>query len=280
MKFRMPAARHPHSGSNVFLVCILLFPIVIGGAEGQAAQDGTTNLPSKTASNPTTCTKTHTCSWGDTCLTLQTKYGLSEAEFTKLNPGMNCWALMSGTKVCVKGATGPAPTPSPGPAPSPGPGPSPSPNQCAQTHTCAWGDTCLTFQMKYGLSEAAFKKLNPGLNCWALAAGAQVCVKAGTAPSPGPSPGPSNPFPTTCSKSHIVVVGDTCKSIQDKYKINQATFMIFNPTINCSGLKVGDRVCVGMLPRSRAAAVRAARRAARGSHDAARGNEDGSPPHP
>ncbi|AES90425.1 putative LysM domain-containing protein [Medicago truncatula] len=57
------------------------------------------------------------------------------------------------------------------------------------------------------------------------------------------STAPTAGFPI-CSTIHGVQVGETCFSIIQKFAIEQPLFLRLNPNINCSGIFVGQWVCV------------------------------------
>lgn len=58
------------------------------------------------SSNVTTspkCTESYIVNKGDTCASIETKFGLTPSQFLKLNPGIhNCAKLTKGAKVCVR----------------------------------------------------------------------------------------------------------------------------------------------------------------------------------
>lgn len=69
-----------------------------------------------------TCTKVVTVQNGQTCYTIWTANGITDAEFYSLNPSVDCAKLQPGQSVCVAGSS-----------------------SCKQTHTVAAGDTCAAF---------------------------------------------------------------------------------------------------------------------------------------
>lgn len=61
---------------------------------------------------------------GQTCYTIWTANGISEAEFYALNPNVDCAKLQAGQSLCVAGST-----------------------TCSKTHTVVSGDTCAAFPL-------------------------------------------------------------------------------------------------------------------------------------
>ncbi|KAJ7642036.1 hypothetical protein FB45DRAFT_826290 [Roridomyces roridus] len=177
-------------------------------------------VSSSSTSPPSGCSgQTYTVVSGDTCATVESKNGISDATLHSLNPSINsaCSNLQVGQQLCVNGGTTTNP-----------------PGDCSgQTYTVVSGDTCTSIESKNGISDATLHSLNPSINsaCSNLQVGQQLCVSGGT---------------TTCTKSYTVVSGDTCVSVESKNGISDATLHSLNPSINsaCSNLQVGQNLCV------------------------------------
>lgn len=89
-------AWNPSIGSN----CEYL---AIGNTYCVAKPAGMTTTTSRQASQTPTCTKTHTVVSGDSCAAIDTKYGITFAQFYAWNPsiGNDCQYLAIGSTYCV-----------------------------------------------------------------------------------------------------------------------------------------------------------------------------------
>ncbi|CAL5228206.1 g11293 [Coccomyxa viridis] len=161
-----------------------------------------------------TCTKQVTVKNGDTCYSIWTAAGLTEAEFTALNPGVDCTKLQAGQSLCVAGAS-----------------------SCSKTHTVVSGDSCYSIWTAAGITQAQLEANNPGLDCSNLQIGQVLCVDNAPTPPP-PSP------PSSCTQTTTVKSGDSCWSIYTAAGITQDQFYQLNPGINCAALQVGQEVCI------------------------------------
>ncbi|CAL8461580.1 g1111 [Coccomyxa elongata] len=161
-----------------------------------------------------TCTKVVTVQNGQTCYTIWTANGISEAEFYSLNPTVDCAKLQAGQSLCVAGSS-----------------------SCSETHTIVSGDTCYTIWTAAGITQEQLAADNPGLDCSNLQIGQVLCVDNSPTPPP-PSP------PATCAQTTTVKSGDSCWSIYTAAGITQDQFYTLNPGINCAALQVGQVVCI------------------------------------
>ncbi|KAJ7646129.1 hypothetical protein B0H17DRAFT_885203, partial [Mycena rosella] len=90
------------------------------------------------------CTQTYTVVSGDTCSTIESNNGVSDAQLHALNPAINsgCTNLSVGQTLCLSGGGG----------------------GCAQTYTAVSGDTCSSIESNNGVSDAQLHALNPAIN--------------------------------------------------------------------------------------------------------------------
>ncbi|KAF8149608.1 hypothetical protein K438DRAFT_1503971, partial [Mycena galopus ATCC 62051] len=93
------------------------------------------------------CAQTYTVVSGDTCSSIESKNGVSDAQLHALNPAINsgCTNLQVGQTLCLVASTGV------------GAG-------CTQTYTVVSGDTCAAIELKTGVSDAQLHALNPAIN--------------------------------------------------------------------------------------------------------------------
>ncbi|CAO3637882.1 unnamed protein product [Cunninghamella blakesleeana] len=119
------------------------------------------------------CTKYHTVSGKDTCITVSKQYGIQLDQFYQWNQQIDshCGNLNNGKKYCVAVSSGES---------------SSSSNGCAQTHTVSSSDSCVKLAKQYDISLGEFYSLNPQVHrgsCDNLNDGKEYCVKAGSSSS-------------------------------------------------------------------------------------------------
>ncbi|KAH8885953.1 hypothetical protein GQ53DRAFT_876206 [Thozetella sp. PMI_491] len=164
------------------------------------------------------------------------------------------------------------------------------PLEARQNLTCNFspaansGDTCSSFATEWGLTEASFETLNPGVSCPTLATGQSYCVigtvsevtttssassstekakmttstssstniiststKTSITPVTTSTTSSSSPEPTrsaladNCNSFHLVVLGDQCSTIEAQHGIAATEFSSWNPFVDSS-----NYVCVGV----------------------------------
>ncbi|KAJ7822870.1 hypothetical protein B0H14DRAFT_2598183 [Mycena olivaceomarginata] len=98
------------------------------------------------------CSQTYTVMSGDTCSTIESRFGISDAQLHTLNPGINsgCTNLSIGQILCLGG--------------------------CRKTYKVKPGDTCTTIEAQTRLTHAQLLALNPGLDCSNLLPGQVLCL--------------------------------------------------------------------------------------------------------
>ncbi|KAJ2981468.1 hypothetical protein NQ176_g2005 [Zarea fungicola] len=216
------------------------------------------------------CDKFHLVSSGDQCGIIESKYGISAAQFSSWNPAINarqwfpleplCSNLIVGYYVCVNvpGATSTQPsngiqTPQPT---QPG-----MVGNCNQFHHIFPGNTCDQITSYHHISQQDFAKWNPqvGPQCTGLVADANACVGVLPDSTPtSPSNGIETPQPTqpgmvgNCNQFHHIFPGNTCDQITSYHHISQQDFAKWNPQVGpqCTGLVADANACVGVLPDS------------------------------
>ncbi|KAL3705817.1 hypothetical protein TMatcc_006826 [Talaromyces marneffei ATCC 18224] len=155
-------------------------------------------------------------------------------------------------------------------------------SSCASYHLVVSGDTCYSIENKYGITPHDFSQWNPyiGSDCMNLWLGFYICVQgptsstsssafvtssaiAASSSTPRTIPTKTTPTPTTsstappspteprtistCTDYHLVVSGDTCYSIEQKYGITANQFNEWNPYVGseCGSLWLAFYVCIG-----------------------------------
>ncbi|CAI5523286.1 unnamed protein product [Closterium sp. Naga37s-1] len=109
------------------------------------------------------CGQTYSSVAGDTCSSVATKYLISLATFTGLNPGLSCTgSLPIGSYLCVASKTVQTTV------------------NCTATYTVLQGDNCPNIWNAANLTEQTFLAINPGIRCQApyLQVGQKVCISS------------------------------------------------------------------------------------------------------
>ncbi|KAF3930559.1 Autolysin [Dactylella cylindrospora] len=225
------------------------------------------------------CNKWYLVKAGENCATITSKTGATQAQLLSWNPSIksDCSGLWSNVYVCV-GTTKVTVTTKPPTTTkktTTGNGiTTPTPFQAGITKNCKRfklvesGDTCANIASKNGITQAQFVSWNPAVrkDCSGLWAKYWVCVellgtkttttkKKTTTKKPTPTGnGISTPSPIQtgmtkrCKTFRLVQKGDTCESIQKKYKITFKQLYSWNPAIgaNCKSLWLKYHVCVAV----------------------------------
>ncbi|KAF7354410.1 hypothetical protein MVEN_01130000 [Mycena venus] len=171
------------------------------------------------------CQQVYTVVSGDSCGTIESKMGVSDATLKALNPwiDVNC-AIQVGQAICVKNSN----VVSSGPPSNLSPG---SWSNCTTYYNVQSGDNCNVIETKFKISFSDFLRWNPEVTttCSNLIL-ASYCV--------GVAGG--------CSELYTVVSGDSCGGIESKVGISDAQLHTKNTWINsgCSNIQPGQNLCV------------------------------------
>ncbi|CAN9387616.1 unnamed protein product [Alternaria alternata] len=210
----------------------------------------------------TDCTEFRDVSKGFTCEDVLALFGLTLAQFFKMNPavGSTCANLWTETAYCVKSPNAPPPATSISPtsvAPSstvaPGPG-APThtgqPANCVRWHIVEKGDDCSILANKYFITLEQFYAWNPAVsndcrdNFWQ---GSAYCVgtsnsisvsRSALPPSPTPSafvipsPNQANNAIKECNKVAQAQEGDWCALFAERNGISDAQLYAWNAVLD------------------------------------------------
>ncbi|WYZ42076.1 hypothetical protein EsH8_V_000971 [Colletotrichum jinshuiense] len=177
--------------------------------------------PPPTTADPNTikdCTWWFVATAADTCDTVYTTYGLTQAQFARYNPilASSC-TFVTGNSYCLEKNWGLDPEPVPEPQ--------------TTTTTAAVTPTTFTTTTKE--------------------------VTSTTTPGNGvTTPLPTQPgMVTNCAKFHWIAKGVTCSQVISYQKITLEDFVKWNPTVlgDCSGMWAEVQVCVGIIGGATAA---------------------------
>ncbi|KAJ3363536.1 hypothetical protein GGF31_000946 [Allomyces arbusculus] len=211
------------------------------------------------------CTTKYTVSAGDSCWSIADTFGIDTVALSTLNPGLACDKLQVGQVVCVSVKPGGTTTRTRTTATStttaaPTSTTRPQVPACSKTIAVTTGGSCYDIWTKAGITESDLLALNPGLNCKALQVGQSVCVASsvGTCSSWYTSNAgdtcdsiadakliPRADFQTKNPHlRYVIKAGDLCYQIQALNQLTDSDFAALNPTVNCTQLQPGQRVCL------------------------------------
>ena len=179
----------------------------------------------------TNCTGYYTVVSGDSCGTIETKYGITDALFHSMNPELTstCTNLILGDAYCI-GTSNATSTGTGGPPSNLASG---SLSNCTTYNTVVSGQSCATIVTEFTITLSDFFRWNPEVNtgCTNIILGSAYCVAGG-----------GNP----CKKEYTVVSGDSCGAIETKEGVTAANLLALNPWLdaNCD-IQVGQSLCVG-----------------------------------
>jgi LysM repeat protein len=209
------------------------------------------------------CNKFYKVASGDTCATIESINGITDADFKKWNPYITstCTNLWLDYNVCVgvPGSTTSKPSTTTNAPAVPTDNMPDIVSNCNKFHKVASGDTCATIESANGITDADFKKWNPYITstCTNLWLDYNVCVGVPGSTTSKPSMTTTAPaIPTdnmpdivsNCNKFYKIVSGETCATIESSKGVTDADFKKWNPYINsaCTNLWLGYNVCVGV----------------------------------
>jgi LysM repeat protein len=254
--------------SHYFIVPLaLLHTTWVSAARIQRRQDGP--VPSGTIKD---CTYFVDANAGDTCASIASDWGITNAQFLNYNPSVksDCSGLVVGDSYCVeenygKGPESTSATPTTSPTTTASSVPSPTQSNlvsnCQRFYLVKDGDTCGGIVNNYHeFSLQDFYSWNPsvGDQCQSLIAGYYVCIGVpGTPTTPVTTPAPKttgvSPTQTgiasDCTKYYEAQSGDSCYSIVQSFgEFSQDDFFKWNPSVgsDCSGLYAGYYYCVAV----------------------------------
>lgn len=191
------------------------------------------------------CTKYYTVVSGDGCGSIETKFNLTLAQFTAMNPEINsgCTNLALAEAYCVASSnstsTGPPSNVAQGTITQ----------GCTKYYTVVSGDGCASIESKFTLTLAQFIAMNPEINsgCTNLALAEAYCVASSNSTTTGPPSNLAVGSLANCTSYHTVVSGDTCTAMDTSAHIALADFLRWNPEINvgCTNIQLAAAYCVG-----------------------------------
>ncbi|KZV65858.1 carbohydrate-binding module family 50 protein [Peniophora sp. CONT] len=232
---------------------------------------GTTTYASTSTPSPTVapgtvvdgCLQYYTVQAGDSCLGIETVYGITDNEFRIWNPEIdaNCGNIQVGLAYCVFGpyvqytpTTGSSP-PQTSTATSATPTSTSAPlptniatgtitTGCTTYYTIQSGDGCASIESTYSITLSEFITWNPEVNaqCTNIQLGLAYCVA-------GPAPTSSPTLPGTlagCSAYYTVQSGDTCAVMESNFGVSLDQIRQWNTEVdaNCDNIQIGYGYCM------------------------------------
>ncbi|KAF8228235.1 hypothetical protein L208DRAFT_1292425, partial [Tricholoma matsutake] len=149
--------------------------------------------------NTSTCAEYYTVQSGDSCMGIETNFGLANDQFLTLNPGV--------TAQCTNIILGEAYS-------------SGSLTNCTTYYTIISGQSCMTIITQFFFTLSHFFHWNPEVNtgCTNIFLGSAYCIVGG-----------GNP----CQKMYTVVSGDLCSTIETKERCHCCKFKCPQSLVGC-----------------------------------------------
>ena len=171
------------------------------------------------------CKTTYNSQQGDTCKTIDTKYGLVDGTTLHANDYLTCSDIWAGTPICVPDG----------------------PYACSQTYNSKLGDTCDTIETKFGLQQGDILGANTFLTCGNIWENTPICIPhGGSTPTPTTTttaPGSAS-TPAKCKSTYYSVPSDTCDSIDSAYNLQSGSVKSANSWVDCSNIWTGTALCI------------------------------------
>jgi len=211
----------------------------------------------------TSCTSFADVPKSFTCTDVLEVFGLSIAQFYKMNPavGSDCSNLWTEQAYCIASPNAPAPSPTASRASSLAPsstsklGPGApthtgQPANCVKWHTVVEGDNCATVADKYFITTKQFYAWNPAVssdcttNFWkgqayCVGTSDSISVSRSAAPTPTPTSGLVIPTPNqannavnNCNKVAQALSGDYCSLFAERNGISLTQLYAWNRVLD------------------------------------------------
>jgi LysM repeat protein len=173
------------------------------------------------------CTSIYTVASGDSCGTIETKFGITLADIIAWNPFLtSSCAIQIGQNLCVAG------TPATGSSGPPANIAAGTLTNCTTYYTIASGDTCTSVDEKYDIALADLLRWNTALTsaCTTIQLNEAYCVAGGG---------------NACPEIYTVASGNSCGTIETQFGITLANILAWNPFLTSScAIQVGENICV------------------------------------
>ena len=156
----------------------------------------------------------HTVVTGDTLYMLAKRYKVTLNEIIQANPGIDCYNLRVGMKLCIPVQTTTL---------------EPTTQDCnGILHTIARGDTLYALSQRYKVSLDAIMNANPNLDPYNLRVGAKLCIPVAPSSSHyGNAVKPASPYRTYRTQR-----GDTLTRILERFEITYGALQQMNPQVD------------------------------------------------
>ncbi|KAJ3353742.1 hypothetical protein HDU83_006459 [Entophlyctis luteolus] len=103
--------------------------------------------------------------------------------------------------------------------------------------TALGGMSCAQVAAATGVDVVTISALNPKFDCSSdtIPCNAYLCLS---------DPGTSTSDYTTCTTTYAVSADDSCTAVKSAYGLDDTTFKIMNPSVDCNALSAGMQLCL------------------------------------
>lgn len=160
------------------------------------------------------CKSTYNSQSGDTCATMDQKYGLVSGTILAANPFLTCSDVWANTPICVPDG----------------------PYGCSETYYSKKGDTCDSIESLYDLEVGDILAANTFLTCTDIWENTPICIPADDCST--------IPATTECKSTYNSVPNDTCDSLDQKFNLPSGTIKSANSFVTCDDIWAGTPLCI------------------------------------
>lgn len=198
--------------------------------------------------NTSTCAEYYTVQSGDSCMGIETNFGLANDQFLTLNPGVTaqCTNIILGEAYCVLliYASGPAIMRPPANVAA-----GRITTNCTGYYTVVSRDSCGPIETKYNITNMLFHSMNPELTstCTNLIVGDAYCISTSNNISTGGPPSNlASGSLTNCTTYYTIISGQSCMTIITQFFFTLSHFFHWNPEVNtgCTNIFLGSAYCI------------------------------------
>lgn len=176
-------------------------------------------IPAQPMLRRASCQTTYSSKGGDTCETLDKKYGLVSGTILNANTFLTCSDIWVNTPICVPDG----------------------PYACSETYYSKKGDTCDTIEKDYELDQGSILSANTFLTCTDIWENTPICIPADECPTIPPT---MDPTTMECKSTYTSVANDTCDTLDKKFNLTPGSIKSANSFVTCTDIWAGTPLCI------------------------------------